>query len=136
MRGSQMDSLKKHLLKASKISMTAFVTLSISSTATASDGNRITVLEREIHELKIRLLKLENPQANVVPSQRATLATDGWTNKAAWRSLKSGMSYEEVRTVLGEPDRINGGTLAFWYYPNRGTVAFQGDKLTSWQEPR
>ncbi len=61
---------------------------------------------------------------------------DGWKALTNWRSLKSGMSPSDVRAVLGEPDRVKGGDVAFWYYTNGGNVTFISDKVTSWTEPR
>jgi hypothetical protein len=45
------------------------------------------------------------------------------------------MSYDEVRAILGEPFRIKGGNIAFWYYENRGDVTFYEHKVKSWSEP-
>jgi len=40
----------------------------------------------------------------------------------------------EVRGILGEPAKQNGGAFTRWYYQNGG-VTFYEDKLHSWQEP-
>ncbi len=101
----------------------------------ASDSERITQLEKEVQELKTRLTNLESP-ANKAVAQKPTVKNDGWKNLANWRSLKKGMSYEDVRTTLGEPGRIQGGSFTFWIYPDRGNVTFYNDKLDSWTEPR
>jgi hypothetical protein len=45
------------------------------------------------------------------------------------------MSMEDVRSLLGEPEKIDGGSVAFWYYPRSGEVMFVSGKLTSWKEP-
>jgi cytoskeletal protein RodZ len=55
---------------------------------------------------------------------------------SSWRDLKRGMSESQVRSILGEPGKIDGGTFAFWRYKNGGTVTFYQDKLDSWSEPR
>lgn len=55
---------------------------------------------------------------------------------SSWRQLKRGMSESQVRSILGEPGKIDGGTFAFWRYKNGGTVTFYQDKLDSWSEPR
>lgn len=111
-----------------------FLTLSFGSIA--SDSDRITQLEKEVQELKTRLTSLESPVNKASVNNKSTTSTDGWKSLVNWRSLKSGMSYDEVRAILGEPTRIAGGNLAFWYYPNRGDVTFYEDKLKSWVEPR
>ena len=101
-----------------------------------SDSVRITQLEKEVQELKLRLSKLEGPQTITNQQQRTIVSGDGWKSLANWRSLKNGMSYDEVRSILGEPTRIDGGSLAYWYYSNRGSVVFFQDKVDRWQEPR
>jgi uncharacterized membrane protein YebE (DUF533 family) len=55
---------------------------------------------------------------------------------SSWRQLKKNMSEEQVRALLGEPAKVDGGTFAFWHYRNGGTVTFYNDKLDSWTEPR
>lgn len=55
---------------------------------------------------------------------------------SSWRQLKRGMPESQVRSILGEPGKIDGGTFAFWRYKNGGTVTFYQDKLDSWSEPR
>ena len=110
--------------------------LTLSFGSMASDSDRITQLEKEVQELKARLRVLETPAPKPIVNNKPTTSTEGWKSLANWRSLKSGMSYDEVRAILGEPTRIAGGNLAFWYYPNRGDVTFREDKLTNWVEPR
>ena len=53
-----------------------------------------------------------------------------------WRKLVKGQTPEEVRTILGEPKHIDGGTLADWTYSSGGHVTFYQDRLHSWNEPR
>ena len=40
-----------------------------------------------------------------------------------------------VRSILGEPQKINGGQLAFWHYKKGGKVTFMNGKVYSWKEP-
>ena len=117
-------------------SLVVCLLLTLSFGSMASDSDRITQLEKEVQELKARLTVLETPAHKPIVNNKPTTSTDGWKSLANWRSLKSGMSYDEVRAILGEPTRIAGGNLAFWYYPNRGDVTFREDKLTNWVEPR
>ncbi len=111
-----------------------FLTLSFGSIA--SDSDRIAQLEKEVQELKNRLTTLESPVNKPSVNKKSTTSTDGWKSLANWRSLKKGMSYEDVRTILGEPGRIQGGSFTFWIYSDRGNVIFYNDKLDSWTEPR
>jgi len=68
-------------------------------------------------------------------SDETVVSGEGWKSVSSWRKLKTDMGYDEVREILGEPHRIEGGHLAEWYYPNGGTVTFQGDKAWRWREP-
>jgi outer membrane protein assembly factor BamE (lipoprotein component of BamABCDE complex) len=52
-----------------------------------------------------------------------------------WRQLKTGMNTDAVRALLGEPERVNGGTVASWSYPNGSRVGFISDALSQWSEP-
>jgi hypothetical protein len=45
------------------------------------------------------------------------------------------MTTDEVRDILGEPARLDGGTVANWIYPNGGHATFYRDKLNQWVEP-
>ncbi len=102
----------------------------------ASDSDRITELEKQVQELKARLSNLEAPQGNTSTRPKSVVSSNGWTVLGNWRTLKQGMSYDEVRATLGEPARIAGGTIAQWYYPNQGRVTFYESKLDNWTEPR
>jgi len=61
---------------------------------------------------------------------------DGWKSLANWKNLATDMSIVDVQKMLGEPDQVSGGTIAFWHYPNGGTVTFVIGKLNTWSEPR
>lgn len=53
----------------------------------------------------------------------------------SWRSLKKGFTEAEVKTLLGEPKRIEGGSFTYWHYANNGSVTFYKDTVYSWREP-
>ena len=119
-----------------KNSLVVCLLLTLSFGSLASDSDRITQLEKEVKELKNRLTTLESP-VNKAIVQKSTVTNDGWKNLANWRSLKKGSSYEEVRTILGEPEKVRAsGPLTFWSYSNRGEVTFYEDRLNGWNEPR
>ena len=104
----------------------------------ASDAQRLSALEKEVQELKLRLSKLES--SNQVPSDtKSTVATatgEGWKYQKSWRTLTTGMSPNEVRNLLGDPQQVRGGNVTFWTYPNKGDVTFMGDILYQWREPK
>lgn len=104
--------------------------------AHAQDASRIEQLEREIQAIKLRLSKLESPQGNAINDQKPGPASEGWKSITSWRQLKTGMSPNEVRAILGEPVRLDGGQLAYWHYANRGSAVFYLDKLDRWTEPK
>lgn len=120
----------------SKSSIVGMLALTISFSCFSADSDRITQLEKEVQELKVRITNLESPNNKSNQSPKTAMTTDGWKSLANWRSLKNGMSYDEVRAILGEPFRIKGGDIAFWYYENRGDVTFYEHRLKSWSEPR
>ncbi len=102
----------------------------------ANDSERITQLENQVNELKLRIQKLENPQSNASNQQKQVVANEGAKSIANWRKLNRGMSYNDVRGLLGEPLRIEGGGVAYWMYSNNGRVTFVRDTLSSWNEPQ
>ncbi len=114
----------------------ACLPLSAALSSYAQSGDRTEQLEKEIRDIKLRLSNLEAAKGNPTASHKSVQTGDGWKSVANWRALKSGMSSDEVRTVLGEPTRVKGGDLAFWFYSNGGDVTFMRDKVTSWTEPR
>jgi hypothetical protein len=110
--------------------------LTISLSVYPADSDRIAQLEKEVQDLKVRISNLEGPQNNTSPIQKIVSPNDGWKRLANWRTLKKGMSFDEVRAILGEPGRIQGGSFTFWTYPDRASVTFYNDRLDGWTEPR
>ena len=104
--------------------------------AQANDSERISQLEKEVQEIKQRLSRLEGQPVSSSARTAPQPLAEGWKSLSNWRKLNNGMTYDEVRNLLGEPQRINGGEVAFWYYPNRGSVGFIQSKLNPWTEPR
>lgn len=62
-------------------------------------------------------------------------ANEGWEILENWRKLEAGQNPKAVEKILGSPERINGGSVATWDYPNGGRVTFIQNKVTSWYEP-
>jgi hypothetical protein len=123
-------------LMMKKIILVGALSLLTSLAAHAHDGARLDALEKEIQELRLRVLKLE-PSSGVTVEPKKTIANpDGWKYQENWRQLSKGLPPENVKKILGEPMQVNGGTITFWVYPNRGGVTFYEGKLDSWKEPR
>jgi hypothetical protein len=108
----------------------------LSFSAIAQDNSRINQLEQEIQSINLRLMKLESAQGVSTDAPKAPANNDGWKSLANWRSLATGMTPSDVRGILGEPSRVDGGQIANWYYQNSGDVTFMRGKLYSWREPR
>ena len=124
-----MEKLMRTLLLAIVLTLTTFSSF-------ANDSERITQLENQVNELKLRIQKLENTQSNASNQQKQVVANEGAKSIANWRKLNRGMSYNDVRGLLGEPLRIEGGGVAYWMYSNNGRVTFVRDTLSSWNEPQ
>ena len=89
-------------------------------------------LEAEIKALEKRIILLENLiikgnlKAEEVPQ-----------SKVIWRKLKLGMNEEEVRSLIGEPEKITvfSSNFIVWSYLKYGKVQFDADGVSSWDEP-
>jgi hypothetical protein len=47
------------------------------------------------------------------------------------------MTLDEVKTLLGEPDRVlaQSAGMTIWYYPDNGHVSFDSGRIDGWLEP-
>jgi len=113
-----------------------FLSLAVAFNANAHDGNRIDQLEKEIQGLKFRISKIESLLSNPSSAQKIVPSGEGWKHVANWRKLSTGMSFSDVKKILGEPHRVKGGSIAKWYYRNDGRVLFYDGEVDSWEEPR
>ena len=118
------------------ISFIGFLSLAVAFNANAHDSDRINQLEKEIQEIKFRLSKLESFPSNPSNAQEPATSGDGWKSVMNWRKLTQGMSTSDVRRILGEPHKLDGGTLAHWEYQNGGSIFFYKEKVDRWHEPR
>lgn len=92
--------------------------LLLAQIAQAQDTERLDQLETEVRALKQRLARIEASIGGPSAEQKPVVLGTGWKSLTAWRELKTGMAPSQVRAILGEPARIDGGGLARWYYPN------------------
>ena len=101
---------------------------------------RISQLEKEVAELKKRIVTLEHLlNNNVNDTQPARTNSEGWRVKLNWRKLESGMSKSEVINLLDEAINVTvrsyGETC---YYPDvrGGRVSIDSDnRVDGWREP-
>lgn len=112
-----------------------FLSLAVVLNAYANDNDRIEQLEKEMQETKLRLQKLESLLSKPSNAQEPVTSGEGWKSVTNWRKLNTQMGDSDVRNLLGEPQRVDGGTIAHWYYQNRGEVTFYRGKVDSWTEP-
>ena len=100
--------------------------------AYAAEDNSTLYLLEKIAELEARIEALEKPSSGTsrVPA-----------GLSAWRRLEKGMSYSQVRQILGEPRMINSGPFTYWHYGSGDlsfsseTVTFYKDVVEGWKEP-
>lgn len=101
-----------------------FLLISLNANA-QTDADRITVLETRIRELETRIEKLE--QVKVTSStndsqesqkQVQTIIEGDFRILTNWNKIKEGMSYDQVKRILGTPTKtkLNTETSMYWYY--------------------
>jgi hypothetical protein len=122
------------MTKISKITAAGLLGMAAFSAYAQSDP-RVDRLEAEVRDLQLRLSKIEAAQGGPAVGQTPEASGSGWKSISNWRQLKTGMTPEQVRAILGEPRRITGGSIAEWLYPNGGVSTFMDEKLYRWKEP-
>ena len=105
------------------------------SNASGIQPERVEHLERDMHEVENRISALETRLSGISKTEETVISGEGWKSLASWRKLKTGMSYESVKEILGSAHRVNGGNVANWYYENGGDVTFMRGEVYSWTEP-
>ncbi|MFZ4288537.1 hypothetical protein [Variovorax sp. HJSM1_2] len=99
-------------------------------------------LEERVRQLEERVNQLERQQmraASPSPSPKPVInQAEGWRQRENWRALKRGMTDSDVRSLLGEPTKVNAyGFFSVWEYPEAGRAQFdRAEKLNGWAEPR
>ena len=108
----------------------------VNAQSSATD-ERIRLLEAQIVQLNGRVSALEGMLNQAKANQQPIVTGEGWKSRANWRKLRKGMSEDDVRALLGEPELIDGGSFTYWRYPRRGEVTFwRGAGVDRWTEPR
>ena len=96
---------------------------------------RIERLEAAVSVLERRVSALERPSTQ--SESPKFKATGDWKNKSNWRLLSKGMTKEQVRGILGEPEKIDAsGPIENWRwkYPLGPSVTFYDDVVYGWDE--
>lgn len=96
---------------------------------------RIEQLERSNADLERRVRELEALGKTTPSKAQPGPASGNWRDLANWRRLRKGMSVEDVRLLLGEPDRVESAVFTYWYWAG-ADVHFYDEKLYGWSEPR
>lgn len=97
-------------------------------------ARRVEQLEKMNADLERRVRELEAAIKSVPVQSRANPATTRWKEIANWRRLREEMNMDEVRVLLGEPERVEGGGITFWRWAD-GQVTFVSGKVSNWKEP-
>jgi hypothetical protein len=124
------------------------VAFAVSSTPTIAPGQvasteslapRIDLLERRVADLERRVRELE-ALIKVGPAPEQPIPDSRkWQDLANWRRLQRGMTMNEVRALLGEPERVEALVWTIWYWNEReAEVRFdiRSGKVDAWSEPR
>lgn len=104
-------------------------------------SERMTSIEVKLDSLLTRMEALTQKieaVSNAEPTTEEEVVekvTTKLSPRDAWRKLKRGMAYEQVKLLIGEPDRISAGSITLWFYMG-GNVMFMDDRVSNWSEPR
>jgi hypothetical protein len=128
--------VKERMTMVKRIIVIGLLSLVVAFNSYAQDSDRIDQVEKEIQELKLRISKIESLLSNPSSAQEIVPSGEGWKYVVNWRKLSKDMDTNDVKKILGEPYRVDGGNFAHWYYKNDGRVIFYEGKVYSWTEPR
>ncbi len=117
------------------VTIIVFLSLGVAFNSYADDIDRIDRLEKEVQEVKLRISKLESLLSDYSKSKELAPSHERWKSVSNWRKLTTDMSESDVKKILGEPQRVDGGSFARWYYENDGMVIFYKGKVHQWEEP-
>ena len=113
-----------------------FCALIYATASAQSLDDRIRELERRVDQLEKQAAP---PAASVSASKSLSSPSEGWRQRENWRSLKRGMTESDVRSILGEPQKIDTfPSWSNWRYPDGGSTRFTGQdgRLDGWSESR
>jgi len=90
-------------------------------------STEVKKMQEEIEKIKESLKLLSNTirDLQIYTQGEATIKPDEDT----WKSIKNGMTIEEVKDILGSPEEVSiprgGGEI--WYYYGLGSITFDGN---------
>lgn len=101
---------------------------------------RIEQLERRAGDLEQRVHDLEESRKGAAAQARSVSTSANWRDIQNWRRLRLKMTMDQVRALLGEPERVDVlGPYTVWRWESGyASVTFLNDsgKLENWSEPR
>jgi hypothetical protein len=100
---------------------------------------RVDSLQRRTVDLERRVVELEALVRSQPPRTPPIPALPTSQDVANWRRLHRGMTEDEVRAILGEPEKVEVMSLrTIWTWgdgPEGASLYFDNDKLAGWSEP-
>jgi hypothetical protein len=102
---------------------------------------RVSNLERITIDLERRVRELEAISKSEPARVQSVSSPAKWRNVQNWRRLRRGMTMDEVRALVGEPDKVDamGGLRTTWHWGSYGgAIAYfdgRSDRLEGWSEP-
>lgn len=101
--------------------------------AAQSLDERVRDLERRVEQIE----KAKEQSTGAAGANRTAGRSDSSRQLASWRSLRLGMTEADVRTILGEPNKVEVVGYISWDYPGGGRVRFDrfSGKVQGWSEP-
>lgn len=104
---------------------------------------KINNLNDEIILLKKEITSIKKNKLQAIKNIRQS---DKWKHIDNWRQLSHGMSFQQVKKILGQPERTEGVSFQTkWLYGNYSEVVFNNlgtykefgseHRLVSWTEP-
>lgn len=108
-------------------------TLTCSLAAAQSIDERVRDLERRVEQLE----RVGKQPAGAAEASRPTARSDRSRQLENWRALRLDMTEADVRTILGEPHKVEVIGFITWYYQGNGDVRFdrRNGKVVGWSEP-
>lgn len=121
-------------------SLTVLLVPTIASAQNKNDDalmRRVEQLERRTADLERRVRELESPSTTEQPRAQPTAGTGNARDIANWRRLRRGMTMDQVRALLGEPETVNVGLDVTWHYVRYAWLTFdaKSERVTGWSEP-